>query len=1096
MSPTQQQQRIIEYPLSPLLVVAGAGSGKTATMTQRIIYLIATGQVRPDEVLGLTFTTKATAELDHRVALSIDSCASHGLIDLPEDTGQPHIATYNSFAGMIVRDYGLRLGMDPDTTLVTEARAWQIMTELVEGYEKNISGFKSVAAVADNALALAGKLQENLLSIEDARLGLADLTSIFEELVRIPGRKGKTVPFLEKNVARESLLGLVEAYVNYKRAHSLMDYGDQVAFAYKIVSSEPSVCRDMASTYSVCRDMASTYKAIVLDEFQDTSIAQIKMLATLFSGMGVTAVGDPNQAIYGWRGASAGALNGFHAAFTHQEQPRDVLNLSTSWRNDALILDVANAVSKPLRDNNDGIAVPELQTRSVITGEDMPAGIVLTDTFIDAQDEAEAVARFMKQHSAPGRSMAVLCRTNKQFDPIQKALTAQGIDSVVVAGNGLLTTPIVHHLVDALHVAVNPEEGVCLMALLDRAGLGASDIRSLYAAARALAYRVEDTTGKQGIRETPVLSDAVELCRYLDVRDLENKDGNERIAQAHLLSAHERRALTILRESLSDRGARICRRIHRQITTIRQSMSLPLPRITHIAERALNLDIEASVNSTHAGDHIALRSFHQVAAQFIRDLPEATLREFLSWLEAAKEREGGLSIPQTVAPRGVVHILTVHAAKGLEWEVVAVPGMTEKQFPHYAAEPDMDDPSKPVGDSGWLTKNEFPHPLRADVDVLPPCSVLQCTSATSKEDFSDCLDEYRLALGEYIIAEERRLAYVAFTRAQHALFVSGSYFTGQSTKPKPISRFLRQIRGCEGVRDAGWGVDTFPPNATNCALDHSESYTWPTVGQRENPVLSEARQRAVQAVRDAQASMTTLPRWSSDEAAERAATIDMLIRHERMTNEGPSVRVPAHMPATSIEKLAQTPDDYALTLRRPMPQPPKKEARLGTIFHEAIAERLRGQSELLSMVDAGIDDGLAPKERELLTKWFTTVESLDYLSNLTLRYAEVDRDLRIGDVIIRCRIDAVFSDCDGRWYIIDWKTGKRPVSVDQLSLYVHAWATSEDIDPAEITAAYIYVDKDPDDPAIIAKLPPDQLQPIESLPEILRASTLDESSVN
>ena len=122
LTPTTEQSRIIAHPLSPLLVVAGAGSGKTATMTQRVLHLVATGAVRPDQILGLTFTRKATGELAERVTAALARLAGSGLIEFDDDAPEPTIATYNSFAGSLVRDHGLLIGVDPDSTLITEAR--------------------------------------------------------------------------------------------------------------------------------------------------------------------------------------------------------------------------------------------------------------------------------------------------------------------------------------------------------------------------------------------------------------------------------------------------------------------------------------------------------------------------------------------------------------------------------------------------------------------------------------------------------------------------------------------------------------------------------------------------------------------------------------------------------------------------------------------------------------------------------------------------------------------------------------------------------------------------------------------------------------
>ena len=188
-TPTQEQARVIAHRLSPLLVVAGAGSGKTATMAQRVVYLVATGQVRPDQILGLTFTRKATAELDQRVASRLAGLSAAGLLPAtgPEhdrgvggtadatDVGEPMIATYNSFAGALVRDHGLRIGVDPDSTLITQARSWQIVTSLLEARTLPLPN-ESLSHNASAALVLADSLSQNLLTIDEAAKDLADLS--------------------------------------------------------------------------------------------------------------------------------------------------------------------------------------------------------------------------------------------------------------------------------------------------------------------------------------------------------------------------------------------------------------------------------------------------------------------------------------------------------------------------------------------------------------------------------------------------------------------------------------------------------------------------------------------------------------------------------------------------------------------------------------------------------------------------------------------------------------------------------------------------------------------------------------------------------
>ena len=272
-TPTQEQARVIAHRLSPLLVVAGAGSGKTATMAQRVVYLVATGQVRPDQVLGLTFTRKATAELDQRVASRLTGLGAAGMLPAtaPDgaetggdtadatDVGEPMIATYNSFAGSLVRDHGLRIGVDPDSTLITQARSWQIVTSLLEARTLPLPS-ESLIHNASAALVLSDALSQNLLSLDEAASDLADLTEQFTALAAIKGCKtlvGKAPAVMSE---WEALLDVVAELQGYKRRHGLLDFGDQISLACAIAESVPEAAAQVRSQYP----------AVLLDEFQDT----------------------------------------------------------------------------------------------------------------------------------------------------------------------------------------------------------------------------------------------------------------------------------------------------------------------------------------------------------------------------------------------------------------------------------------------------------------------------------------------------------------------------------------------------------------------------------------------------------------------------------------------------------------------------------------------------------------------------------------------------------------------------------------------------------------------------------------------------------
>ncbi|ERH18153.1 hypothetical protein HMPREF1549_02044 [Actinomyces johnsonii F0510] len=150
---------------------------------------------------------------------------------------------------------------------------------------------------------------------------------------------------------------------------------------------------------------------------------------------------------------------------------------------------------------------------------------------------------------------------------------------------------------------------------------------------------------------------------------------------------------------------------------------------------------------------------------------------------------------------------------------------------------------------------------------------------------------------------------------------------------------------------------------------------------------------------------------------------------------------------------------FALELRRPLPPEPRAAGRLGTVFHDAVAQRLSARGTLFDLAEAGVPDGLAPRDRARIERWLETAENLPLLEDYVLAETETEREITIGATTLRCRMDAVFRRLDGTgWLIVDWKTGRRRVPVDQLSVYVHAWAASQGVPTGSVRAAYVYVD--------------------------------------
>ena len=388
--PTEEQRAVIESPLEPALVVAGAGSGKTETMAARVVWLVANGIVRRDEVLGLTFTRKAAGELAERIQRRLQRLgefetsglmprlaelhseghlevltelertgaraeARHAAMDaLVALTGaspreadddallhRPTVATYNSFADQIVREHALRIGRDAEAAVLSESAAWLLMRRVVFASDdpRLETRGEAVRSIVDAALRIARDGADNLVSFD----AVAAFPERFRDVLERPSTSRATVVYAdvataEKKVGALALLAdLAREYAAEKRRVGVMDFSDQVAGAYEIVQGHPSVADEVHERFRV----------VLLDEYQDTSVVQTDLLAALFGRSAVMAVGDPHQAIYGWRGASAGNLGGFSAAFS-PDAPCAQYSLLTSWRNSARVLDAANAVLEPL----------------------------------------------------------------------------------------------------------------------------------------------------------------------------------------------------------------------------------------------------------------------------------------------------------------------------------------------------------------------------------------------------------------------------------------------------------------------------------------------------------------------------------------------------------------------------------------------------------------------------------------------------------------------------------------------------------------------------------------------------------------------------
>ena len=827
--PTPEQAAVIAAPLGPLAVVAGAGSGKSETMAARLVWLVANGMVRPDRVLGLTFTRKAAAEFADRVRSRLERLRRAGLEDTRESEaadpfgGDPAIGTYHAYAGRLVTDNALREGLEPSMRLITPALSWQLAAGIVAAYDGPMDEITwTPQTVTAAVLELAGDLGEHLRGTGDVTAVGRWLTA---ELDALPGRVTAAVrKIIETQRAREQLLPLVDRYVAAKAAREVLDHSDQVALAARIASRHPEVGAAERARYHV----------VLLDEYQDTSHGQLVLLRSLFGGgHPVTAVGDPCQSIYGWRGASAGNLRRFTADFpvvarvrpfgaSAPTGPAPVLVLSTSFRNSARVLDAAAVVQEELR--YEAPDVP-LLVSGPDRGERGAVACALLDTVLD---EAEWVAGQIAAllalepgcapdgqpwpdgRPAPVRpsDIAVLCRKRSQFVPLRRAIEACGIPVEVVGLGGLLAVPEVQDVVATLRVLHDAGASDALARLLTgpRWRIGPRDLVALGRRARAL-IRGEGDRG-EGDRPRPPAAAAP---------DHADADLSDALAEAITDLTAETGSLVEALDDLGDprayspAGYARMHALAAELRRLRAHVGRPLADLAAEAERVLGLDIEVAARP--GADPVAARAdldaFTDVADAFTGEGAEPTLGAFLAYLTAAQQEEFGLETGR-VGESDSVKLLTVHAAKGLQWPAVFVPGLA-------LGERSQVFPAKPRVSTRWTDNPRLiPFVLRGDAGDLP---VLRGLDSASLEDFG-------AACAARDLAEERRLMYVAATRAAFWLGCSGYWWgEGGSCRLGP-SPFLHEVRSSRVARVSHWAPEP-PPDAENPLLAAVDEADWP-----------------------------------------------------------------------------------------------------------------------------------------------------------------------------------------------------------------------------------------------------------------------------
>jgi DNA helicase-2/ATP-dependent DNA helicase PcrA len=1009
---SDEQWAAVSSPAEPSAIVAGAGSGKTTVMSARVLWLVMEGLALPDEVLGLTFTTKAAGELLTRTRRLLLRADREGL--LPEglaDSGaiEPAISTYHSFASRLLRDHGVRLGLEPDAVVLADGARQVLAARVVRSSALPLAGLgRSPVSLIESVLALDDALAE--LDLEPEGL-LAHSTDLIDWLESLPSLQAIGRDMLAAARLRAALCGLVEEFREAKLAEHCVDFADQVRLALTIVRMAPDV-RD---------ELRQRYRFVLLDEYQDTSAAQRVLLQQVFAeGHPVTAVGDPCQAIYEWRGASVANIDHFPHHFPRADGagPARRYPLVDNRRSAPRILALANDVAGPLRAVHPGVE----PLRAAAAGRG-PGEVVVALHDTHDEEVAWVCDRVVDLHRRHGswEGIAVLARTAATLVDVDSELRRRGVPTRLVGAAALLQVPVVAELRALLEVLDDPASDPALVRLLTgpRWRIGLRDLAALGSLSPASA---------RAPGGTPDLDAALRLAVL----------GSDPVDRPSLAETIEAALATDGDARLSPPAVHRLTRLTAEIRRLRRHIDEPCVDLISRVLRTTGLGVEAGIGPDAADNSRALADFKELAARMSRGAG-AGLSAFLARLREAERYDE--SPRRDEIPTGdAVVLMTAHRAKGLEFPHVVIPGMCQAVFP-----------------SG-RGRDRWPASAAVVPWALHPDAPAHLAAFPDRDSEPRAKDhrEFVARSSDAELLEERRLAYVALTRAEHSLTVSGHWWGPSQQRPRGPGPFLQEIRDwCDehGGHVAVWAPEP-PDGATNPAID-ARVTPWPAEQDPERAGILRDVAREVRAARETPVHMpdplggderALVDSWDSDIVA--------LLEEARRARAPIAVRVPDDLSATALVQLAQDPDAYALDLARPMPKRPHPAARLGTELHSWI----EGQYAVQTLFDLEELDAADDLDTDLdLAALRAAFRRTPYAARAPLAVEEPFA-LAIGGRVVRGRIDAVFASADGGVEVVDWKSGGRGSLSDlQLAIYRLAWSQIAAVPLEQIDAAFVLV---------------------------------------
>lgn len=677
-----QQLEAITHNDGPLLIIAGAGTGKTTVITERMKFLILEKKINPSNILALTFTEKAATEMQERVDIALP----YGYTDM-------WINTFHAFCDRVLRDEAIHIGLDPNYTLATEAQSIIFIRKHL--FDLNLNYFRPLG----NPNKFLQGLLQHFSRLKDEDISPDEYVAYAKKQA---GKKNQTVEEEEENAKILELANAYQKFEEIKVKEGILDFGDLIVYTLKLFRERKHILKQYQDAFHY----------ILIDEFQDTNYAQ-NQLAILLTGnrKNITVVGDDDQAIYRWRGAAISNMVQFRKVFSDVK----IVTLNSNYRSTSNILDTSYQLIQ--NNNPDRLEVKENINKKLVAMRKVSGTPVEFLFATNGEEEANSVVEKISEIICKGKytykDIAILVRANDHATPFLHILDYKRIPYQFLGPGQLFQQDVIKDLIAYLKVLVNFEDSTSLYRVLTMPAfrLSATDIAVLL-----------NESKKRNI----TLFESLDMVSDLKLSDetKEKLDKIQTMIRSHFDRIAKESAGQILYAFLQESGLL---QHFLQVTT--QDEQLEMENVAKFFDK--------------------LKSFESTQE-------DASVFSVTDWIDLSMQLgESPLAANTDWAENNAVNILTIHSSKGLEFPVVFVVNLVTQRFPSRER------------------KEQIPLPIDIVKEVLPE--------------------------GDFHTQEERRLCYVAMTRAKDMLYMTAATFYGEGKRERKLSPFLYEALGQEVI---------------------------------------------------------------------------------------------------------------------------------------------------------------------------------------------------------------------------------------------------------------------------------------------------------